>query len=195
MVIPYVIEQTSRGERVYDIFSRLLKDRIIFLGTPIDSQVANVVVAQILFLEAAASGQEIKLYINSPGGEVNSSLAIYDTMQFVKSPVSTICVGLAASAAAVILAAGEPGKRYALPHAKVMIHQPWVQGVGGQASDIAIHAEQILKNKKLINQILSQHTHQPLDKIERDTDRDFYLEAEEARSYGLVDQVVVRETE
>lgn len=195
MVIPYVIEQTSRGERVYDIFSRLLKDRIIFLGTPIDSQVANVVVAQILFLEAAASGQEIKLYINSPGGEVNSSLAIYDTMQFVKSPVSTICVGLAASAAAVILAAGEPDKRYALPHAKVMIHQPWVQGVGGQASDIAIHAEQILKNKKLINQILSQHTHQPLDKIERDTDRDFYLEAEEARSYGLVDQVVVRETE
>ena len=166
MVIPYVIEQTARGERVYDIYSRLLKDRIIFLGTPIDAQVANVVVAQLLFLDAQNPNQEIKLYINSPGGEVDAGLAIYDTMQFVRAPVSTIVIGMAASMAAVILAAGEKGRRYALPHAKVMIHQPW-GGVRGTASDIAIQAQEILKAKKLLNEILAKHTGQPLEKVEK----------------------------
>ena len=192
MVIPYVIEQTARGERVYDIYSRLLKDRIIFLGTPIDAQVANVVVAQLLFLDAQNPNQEIKLYINSPGGEVDAGLAIYDTMQFVRAPVSTIVIGMAASMAAVILAAGEKGRRYALPHAKVMIHQPW-GGVRGTASDIAIQAQEILKAKKLLNEILAKHTGQPLEKVEKDTDRDYYLSAQEALEYGLIYQVVTRE--
>jgi len=192
MVIPYVIEQTARGERVYDSYSRLLKDRIIFLGTPIDAQVANVVVAQLLFLDAQNPNQEIKLYINSPGGEVDAGLAIYDTMQFVRAPVSTIVIGMAASMAAVILAAGEKGRRYALPHAKVMIHQPW-GGVRGTASDIAIQAQEILKAKKLLNEILAKHTGQPLEKVEKDTDRDYYLSAQEALEYGLIDQVVTRE--
>jgi len=192
MVIPYVIEQTARGERVYDIYSRLLKDRIIFLGTPIDAQVANTIVAQLLFLDAQNPNQEIRLYINSPGGEVDAGLAIYDTMQFVRAPVSTIVIGMAASMAAVILAAGEKGRRYALPHSKVMIHQPW-GGVRGTASDIAIQAQEILKAKKLLNEILAQHTGQPLEKVERDTDRDYYLSAQEAMEYGLIDQVVTRE--
>ncbi len=191
MVVPYVIEQTSRGERVYDIYSRLLKDRIIFLGTPIDAQVANTVVAQMLFLEAQNPKAEIKLYINSPGGEIDAGLAIYDTMQYVRSPVSTIVVGLAASMAAVILAAGEPGRRFALPNSRVMIHQPW-GGAQGQASDIAIRAEQILKMRDKLNRILAEHTGQPLERVARDTDRDFWLDAEEARAYGLVDQVVRR---
>ncbi|AEB12168.1 ATP-dependent Clp protease proteolytic subunit [Marinithermus hydrothermalis] len=194
MVVPYVIEQTARGERVYDIYSRLLKDRIIFLGTPIDTQVANTVVAQILFLEAQNPNQEIKLYINSPGGEVDAGLAIYDTMQYVRAPVSTICVGLAASMAAVILAAGEPGRRYALPHSRVMIHQPW-GGARGQAADIAIEAEQILKMRENLNKILSQHTGQPLEKVTRDTDRNFWMDAQMAKEYGIVDQVVSREAE
>ncbi|MER3444319.1 ATP-dependent Clp protease proteolytic subunit [Calidithermus terrae] len=194
MVVPYVIEQTARGERVYDIYSRLLKDRIIFLGTAIDSQVANIIIAQMLFLDAQNPNQEIKLYINSPGGEVTAGLALYDTMQFVKAPVSTICLGMAASFGAVLLAAGTPGRRFALPHAKVMIHQPWVSGgIGGQASDIAIYAEQILKNKQLLNNILSKHTRQPIEKIERDTDRDFWMTATEAQLYGVVDQVVTNE--
>jgi ATP-dependent Clp protease, protease subunit len=192
MVIPYVIEQTARGERVYDIYSRLLKDRIIFLGTPIDAQVANTIVAQLLFLDAQNPNQEIRLYINSPGGEVDAGLAIYDTMQFVRAPVSTIVIGMAASIAAVILAAGEKGRRYALPHSKVMIHQPW-GGARGTASDIAIQAQEILKAKKLLNEILAQHTGQPLEKVERDTDRDYYLSAQEALEYGLIDQVVTRE--
>jgi len=192
MVIPYVIEQTARGERVYDIYSRLLKDRIVFLGTPIDAQVANTIVAQLLFLDAQNPNQEIRLYINSPGGEVDAGLAIYDTMQFVRAPVSTIVIGMAASMAAVILAAGEKGRRYALPHSKVMIHQPW-GGVRGTASDIAIQAQEILKAKKLLNEILAQHTGQPLEKVERDTDRDYYLSAQEAMEYGLIDQVVTRE--
>ncbi|WP_027893230.1 ATP-dependent Clp protease proteolytic subunit [Calidithermus chliarophilus] len=194
MVVPYVIEQTARGERVYDIYSRLLKDRIIFLGTAIDSQVANIIIAQMLFLDAQNPNQEIKLYINSPGGEVTAGLALYDTMQFVKAPVSTICLGMAASFGAVLLAAGTPGRRFSLPHAKVMIHQPWVSGgIGGQASDIAIYAEQILKNKQLLNNILSKHTRQPIEKIERDTDRDFWMTATEAQLYGVVDQVVTNE--
>ena len=192
MVIPYVIEQTARGERVYDIYSRLLKDRIIFLGTPIDAQVANVVVAQLLFLDAQNPNQEIKLYTNSPGGEVDAGLAIYDTMQFVRAPVSTIVIGMAASMAAVILAAGEKGRRYALPHARGMIHQPG-GGARGTASDIAIQAQEILKAKKLLNEILAKHTGQPLEKVEKDTDRDYYLSAQEALEYGLIDQVVTRE--
>jgi len=191
MVVPYVIEQTSRGERVYDIYSRLLKDRIIFLGTPIDAQVANTVVAQMLFLEAQNPKAEIKLYINSPGGEIDAGLAIYDTMQYVQAPVSTIVVGLAASMAAVILAAGEPGRRFALPNSRVMIHQPW-GGAQGQASDIAIRAEQILKMRDKLNRILAEHTGQPLERVARDTDRDFWLDAEEAKAYGLVDRVVRR---
>ena len=191
MVVPYVIEQTSRGERVYDIYSRLLKDRIIFLGTPIDAQVANTVVAQMLFLEAQNPKAEIKLYINSPGGEIDAGLAIYDTMQYVQAPVSTIVVGLAASRAAVILAAGEPGRRFALPNSRVMIHQPW-GGAQGQATDIAIRAEQILKMRDKLNRILAEHTGQPLERVARDTDRDYWLDAEEAREYGLVDRVVKR---
>jgi len=192
MIVPYVIEQTARGERVYDIYSRLLKDRIIFLGTPIDSQVANTIVAQMLFLEAQNPNQEIKLYINSPGGDVYAGLAIYDTMQYVKSPVATIVVGMAASMGAFLLAAGEPGQRYALPHARVMIHQPW-GGAQGQATDIAIQAEQILKSKKLLNELLAKHTGQPVEKVEADSDRDFWMTADEARDYGLVDRVITRE--
>ncbi len=192
MIVPYVIEQTARGERVYDIYSRLLKDRIIFLGTPIDSQVANTIVAQMLFLEAQNPKQEIKLYINSPGGDVYAGLAIYDTMQYVKSPVATIVVGMAASMGAFLLAAGEPGQRHALPHARVMIHQPW-GGAQGQATDVAIQAEQILKSKKLLNELLAKHTGQPVEKVEADSDRDFWMTAEEARAYGLVDQVISRE--
>ncbi|WP_456447190.1 ATP-dependent Clp endopeptidase proteolytic subunit ClpP [Deinococcota bacterium DY0809b] len=192
MIVPYVIEQTARGERVYDIYSRLLKDRIIFLGTPIDSQVANTIVAQMLFLEAQNPNQEIKLYINSPGGDVYAGLAIYDTMQYVKSPVATIVVGMAASMGAFLLAAGEAGQRYALPHARVMIHQPW-GGAQGQATDIAIQAEQILKSKKLLNELLARHTGQPVEKVEADSDRDFWMTADEARDYGLVDRVIARE--
>ncbi len=191
MVVPYVIEQTSRGERVYDIYSRLLKDRIIFLGVPIDAQVANTVVAQMLFLEAQNPKAEIKLYINSPGGEIDAGLAIYDTMQYVKAPVSTIVVGLAASMGAVILAAGEPGRRFALPNSRVMIHQPW-GGAQGQATDIAIRAEQILKMRDKLNRILAEHTGRPLEQVARDTDRDFWMSAEEAKDYGLVDRVVRR---
>jgi ATP-dependent Clp protease protease subunit len=192
MIVPYVIEQTARGERVYDIYSRLLKDRIIFLGTPIDSQVANTIVAQMLFLEAQNPNQEIKLYINTPGGDVYAGLAIYDTMQYVKSPVATIVVGMAASMGAFLLAAGEAGQRYALPHARVMIHQPW-GGAQGQATDIAIQAEQILKSKKLLNELLAKHTGQPVEKVEADSDRDFWMTADEARDYGLVDRVIARE--
>ncbi|MER3483044.1 MAG: ATP-dependent Clp protease proteolytic subunit [Meiothermus sp.] len=196
MVVPYVIEQTARGERVYDIYSRLLKDRIIFLGTPIDSNVANTVVAQLLFLDAQNSNQDIRIYINCPGGEVNSGLAIYDTMQFVKSPVSTICVGLAASFGAILLAAGAEGKRYALPNAKIMIHQPWVQGgMGGQISDLLIRVEDLAKDKRRTNEIIAKHTGQPVEKVERDTDRDYFMSAEQAKEYGLVDQVVTRETQ
>ncbi|MCL6568443.1 MAG: ATP-dependent Clp protease proteolytic subunit [Meiothermus silvanus] len=196
MVVPYVIEQTARGERVYDIYSRLLKDRIIFLGTAIDAAVANTIVAQMLFLDAQNSQQDIRLYINCPGGEVTAGLAIYDTMQFVRSPVSTICVGMAASFGAVLLAAGAPGKRYALPHANIMIHQPWVSGgLGGQVSDIMIRVEELAKNKRLLNEILAKHTGQRVEKVERDTDRDYFMSAPQAKEYGLIDQVVTHEAE
>jgi ATP-dependent Clp protease protease subunit len=184
-----VVEQTARGERAYDIYSRLLKDRIIFLGTALDDNVANLVIAQMLFLEVEDPDRDIAIYINSPGGSVTAGLAIYDTMQYIKCDVSTICVGLAASAAAVILTGGTKGKRYSLPNAKMMIHQPW-GGVQGQATEIQIHAKEILRTRELLNRILSKHTGQPLEKIERDTERDFYMTAEEARNYGLVDDVL-----
>ena len=189
-LIPMVVEQTERGERAYDIYSRLLKDRIIFLGTPIDDYVANLVVAQLLFLEAEDPDKDIYLYINSPGGSVTAGLAIYDTMQYVKPDVSTICIGQAASMAAVLLAAGAKGKRYALPHSRIMIHQP-MGGFQGQAKEIEIHAKEILKLKEMLENILSKHTGQPIDKIRQDTDRDYFMDAEEAKKYGIVDQVIV----
>src|SRR5918996_2532078 len=188
VLIPMVVEQTSRGERAYDIYSRLLKDNVIFLGQAIDDNVANLVIAQMLFLEAENPEKDISLYINSPGGSVTAGFAIYDTMQYVKPDIATICLGQAASYAAVLLAAGKKGKRYALPNARVLLHQPWLQGLGGQASDIDIHAKDIMRMKQRISQILSNHTGQPLDKIDRDTDRDYILQSTEAVEYGVVDQ-------
>ncbi|MCF6191562.1 MAG: ATP-dependent Clp endopeptidase proteolytic subunit ClpP [Candidatus Hydrothermae bacterium] len=187
--VPIVIEQTGRGERAYDIYSRLLRDRIVFLGTPVDDHVANLIVAQLLFLEAEDPGKDIYLYINSPGGSVTAGLAIYDTMQYIKPDVATVCVGMAASMGAILLAGGAPGKRYALPHARVMIHQPW-GGVQGQAVDIDIHAREIMRLRQMLNEILSKHTGQPLERIEKDTDRNFFMSAEEAKTYGLVDEVL-----
>lgn len=187
--IPFVIEQTDRGERSYDIFSRLLKDRIVFLGTEVNDQVANVLIAQMLFLESEDPDKDINLYINSPGGSVSSGLAILDTMRFVKPDVSTLCVGMAASMAAVLLAAGAKGKRMSLPHSRMMLHQP-SGGFGGQASDIEIHAREIIKIKRELNEMLVDFTGQPLERIERDTDRDYFLSAAEAKEYGLIDQVI-----
>ncbi|ORJ62921.1 ATP-dependent Clp endopeptidase proteolytic subunit ClpP [Geothermobacter hydrogeniphilus] len=190
-LIPMVVEQTGRGERAYDIYSRLLKDRIIFLGGPIDDNVANLVIAQLLFLESEDPDKDIHLYINSPGGVVTGGLAIYDTMQHVKAPVSTICVGQAASMGAVLLAAGEKGKRYALPNARIMIHQP-LGGFQGQASDIKIHAEEILKMRDQLNQILADHTGQNLEQIAVDTERDFFMSGVMAKEYGILDDIVTR---
>lgn len=189
ILIPMVIEQTGRGERSYDIYSRLLKDRIVFIGQEIDDHVANIVIAQLLFLESEDPDKDIYLYINSPGGIVTAGMAIYDTMQYVKSPVSTICVGQASSMAAVLLAAGEKGKRIALPNARIMIHQP-LGGAHGQATDIEIQAKEILRVRETINAILARHTGQPLDKIALDTDRDFFMSAEEANSYGIIDRII-----
>jgi len=188
-VIPIVIEQTGRAERAYDIYSRLLKDRIIFLGTAIDDNVANNVVAQILFLQTDDPDKDIHIYINSPGGIVTAGLAIYDTMQYVKPNIATYCIGQAASMGALLLSAGTNGKRYALPHARVMLHQP-MGGFQGQATDIEIHAREILKMKDTLNQIISRHTAQPLEKIRTDTDRDFFMSAQEAKAYGIVDDVI-----
>lgn len=188
-LIPYVIEQTSRGERSYDIYSRLLKDRIIFIGEQIDEHLASLVVAQLLFLEAEDPDKDICIYINSPGGSVTAGMAIYDTMQYIKPDVSTICIGMAASMGAFLLSSGTKGKRYALPNAEIMIHQP-LGGVNGQAEDIKIHAEWILKTREKLNRILSENTGQPLDRIEKDTDRDNFMGAREAASYGLIDKVV-----
>ena len=188
-LIPMVIEQTSRGERAYDIYSRLLKDRIIFLGTPIDDVVANTVIAQLLFLEADDPDKDIYLYINSPGGIVSAGLAIYDTMNYIKSPVSTICIGQAASMGALLLASGTKGKRFSLPHARIMIHQP-AGGFQGQATDIAIQAKEILKLKDTLNNILANHTGQPVEKIAADTERDFFMSGAEAKEYGIVDEVI-----
>ena len=193
ILIPMVVEQTNRGERAYDIYSRLLKDRVVFLGSPIDDNVANLVVAQMLFLESEDPDKDINLYINSPGGAVYAGLAIYDTMQYLKSPVSTICVGLAASFGAVLLAAGATGKRYALPHSRIMLHQP-AGGATGQAADIEIHAREILKIRETLNEILAKHTGQPVERIAQDTDRDFFISAEDAKKYGLIDEIMVHRT-
>jgi ATP-dependent Clp protease, protease subunit len=190
-LVPIVIEQSGRGERSYDIFSRLLRERIVFLVGPVNDQTANLVVAQMLFLESENPDKDIYLYINSPGGSVSAGMAIYDTMNFIKPSVSTMCTGMAASMGAFLLAAGEKGKRFALPNSKIMIHQP-LGGMQGQATDIEIHAKDILKTKAKLNQILAERTGQPLEKVERDTDRDYFLEAEEARAYGLVDQVIAK---
>ena len=190
-LIPMVIERSARGERAYDIYSRLLKDRIIFIGSPIDDAVANTVIAQMLFLEVQDSNKDIHLYINSPGGLVTSGLAIYDTMQYVKPDISTICMGQAASAAALLLAAGAKGKRFSLPNANILIHQP-MGGARGQATDIGIQAKQILKIKERLNEIFVKHTGQSKEKIERDTDRDFYMTAFEAKEYGIIDEVIER---
>lgn len=188
-VIPIVIEQTGRSERAYDIYSRLLKDRIIFLGTAIDDHVANTVVAQILFLQTEDPDKDIHIYVNSPGGIVTAGLAIYDTMQYVKPNIATYCIGQAASMGALLLSAGTKGKRYSLPHARVMLHQP-MGGFQGQATDIEIHAREILKMKDTLNQIISRHTEQPFEKIRTDTDRDFFMSAHEAKEYGIVDEVI-----
>src|SRR5512137_1427314 len=188
-LVPMVVEQTARGERAYDIYSRLLKDNIVFIGTAIDDMIANLIIAQLLFLEAEDPEKDIHVYINSPGGSTTAGLAIYDTMQLIRPDVQTICVGQAASMGAVLLAAGTSGKRFALPNSRILIHQPW-GGVQGQASDIAIQAKEILRIKDRLNQILALHTKQPLEKIVTDTDRDFFMSAAEARDYGLVDEVV-----
>jgi len=192
VLVPMVIEQTSRGERAYDIYSRLLKDNVIFLGQPIDDTIANLIIAQMLFLESENPEKDISFYINSPGGTLPAGFAIYDTMQYVKPDVSTICIGQAASMAAVLMAAGARGKRYALPNSRFLIHQPWAAGLGGQTSDIEIHAKDMLKQRERINQLLAEHTGQPMDKITKDTDRDYILEAEDAKKYGLIDAIYHR---
>lgn len=190
-LVPMVVEQTARGfERAYDIYSRLLKDRIIFVGTPIDDTVANLIIAQLLFLQTEDSSKDINMYINSPGGSVTAGMAIYDTMQFVKCDVATYCVGMAASMGAILLCAGAKGKRFSLPNSRVMIHQPW-GGVKGTAEDISRHAVEILKTRDKLNEILVKHTGQPLEKIQKDTDRDFFMSAEESKTYGIVDEVLI----
>jgi len=189
MLVPIVIEQTSRGERAYDIYSRLLKDRIIFLGTPIDDIIANLVIAQMLFLESEDPDKDLYLYLNSPGGIVTAGLAIYDTMQYIKPNVCTICLGQAASMGALLLAAGTPGKRFALPHSRILIHQ-LLGGVQGQATDIDIHAREILRMRKELDMILKKHTNQPLEKIQRDTERDYFMSGNEAKEYGIIDAVI-----
>lgn len=189
-IIPSVIEQTSRGERSFDIYSRLLKERIIFVGTQIDDQISNLIVAQLIFLESEDSDKDISMYINSPGGSITAGMAIYDTMQYVKAPVNTICIGQAASMGAFLLAGGAPGKRMALPNARIMIHQP-LGGATGQATDIEIQAQEILRMKKMINDLLHIHTKQPLEKLERDTERDFFMSAAEAKDYGLIDRIII----
>ena len=191
MLVPIVIETTNRGERAYDIYSRLLKDRIIFLGAPIDDIFANLVIAQLLFLEAEDPEKDINLYVNSPGGSVTAGLGIYDTMQYVKPPINTICLGQAASMGALLLTAGTKGKRFVLPNARVMIHQP-MGGFQGQATEIDIHAREILKIRERLNEIMAKHTGQPLEKISQDTERDYFMSAEEAKRYGLIDEVITR---
>jgi ATP-dependent Clp protease, protease subunit len=191
-LVPMVVEQTNRGERAYDIYSRLLKDRIIFIGGPINDMVSNLVIAQLLFLEAEDPDKDIFLYINSPGGSISSGMAMYDTMQHIRPDVQTICVGMAASMGAFLLAAGAPGKRFALPNSEIMIHQPLMSGLGGQATEIEIHARHIIKTKERLNRILAERTGQSLETLERDTDRDNFMTAEEAKQYGLIDEVMVK---
>ena len=189
-LVPMVVENTGRGERAFDIYSRLLKERIVFIGTPIDDQVANLVVAQLLFLQSEDPDKEIALHINSPGGQVTAGLAIFDTMQYIRPPVSTICIGMAYSMAAVLLAGGANGQRYALPHANILIHQPW-GGMQGQATDIQIHAKEILRTREQLNQILARHTGQKIEKVTQDTERDYFLTAEAAKEYGLIDDIIL----
>ncbi len=189
-LIPMVVEQTNRGERAYDIYSRLLKDNIIFLGTPIDDNVANVVTAQLLFLEAEDPTKDISLYINSPGGSISAGMAVYDTMQFIRPDVTTICIGQAASMAALLLASGAPGKRFALPNSRILIHQPSMSGLSGQATDIDIHAREILRLREEMNKILARHTGRTVDKIRGDVERDYIMTSEQAKEYGIVDQVI-----
>jgi len=192
-LIPMVVEQTARGERAYDIYSRLLKNRIIFVGEAIDDALANLVIAQLLYLEQEDPDKDIDIYINSPGGSVTAGLGMYDCMQLVKPDVSCICMGMAASAAAVLLAGGAKGKRYALPYSRIMIHQPWIGQIGGQATDIDIHAKQIIKTRETLNKILAEHTGQDFEKVERDTERDYYMSAQEAKEYGIIDEIISRE--
>jgi ATP-dependent Clp protease protease subunit len=189
-LIPMVVEQTNRGERAYDIYSRLLKDSIIFIGTPIDDNVANLITAQLLFLEAEDPERDISLYVNSPGGSITAGLAIYDTIQFIRNNVTTICVGQAASMAAVLLAAGSPKKRFSLPHSRILIHQPWMGGIQGQATDIEIHAKEILRIRSILNKILAHHTGQPIERIEKDVERDYIMTAEQSKEYGIIDEVI-----
>ncbi len=191
-LIPMGVEQTSRGERAYDIYSRLLRDNIVFIGTPIDDHVANLVTAQLLFLEAEDPDKDISLYIHSPGGSITAGMAIYDTMQFVRPDVVTICVGQAASIAALLLCAGAPKKRFALPNPRVLIHQPWMSGLSGQATDIDIHAKEILRMRSVLNQLMASHTGQPLEKIEKDVERDFIMTAPQAKEYGVIDEIIAR---
>ncbi|MBX5463965.1 MAG: ATP-dependent Clp endopeptidase proteolytic subunit ClpP [Clostridia bacterium] len=190
-MVPMVIETTNRGERAYDIYSRLLRDRIIFIGTPIDDTIANLVIAQLLFLETEDPDRDVSIYINSPGGSVDAGLGIYDTMQYIKPDVSTICVGVAMSMAAVLLAGGTPGKRYALPNSKILIHQPWTGGLQGRATDIKIYAEEIMKDRQRINRILAYHTGQDIEKINTDTEKDYFMSAEEAKAYHLIDDILI----
>ncbi len=191
-LIPMVVEQTNRGERAYDIYSRLLRDNIIFIGTPIDDNVANVVTAQLLFLEAEDPEKDVQLYINSPGGVVTAGMAIYDTIQLVRPHVATFCIGQAASVAALLLAAGTPGKRFALPNSRVLIHQPTMGGLSGQATDIDIHAREILRIRASLNEIMAKHTGQPVEKIERDMERDFWMSAQQAQEYGIIDEIIYK---
>jgi ATP-dependent Clp protease protease subunit len=191
-LVPMVVEQTNRGERAYDIFSRLLKDSIVFIGTPIDDGVANLVIAQMLFLEAEDPERDILVYLNSPGGSITAGLAIYDTMQFNKPDVATYCIGQAASIAAVLLAAGTKGKRFSLPNSRILIHQPWMSGLGGQASDIDIHAKEILRMREMLNEIMAKHTGQSVSRIQEDTDRDYILGPVQAKDYGIIDDVLTR---
>jgi ATP-dependent Clp protease protease subunit len=191
-LVPMVVEQTNRGERAYDIYSRLLKDNIIFIGTPIDDHVANLVTAQLLFLEAEDPEKDISLYINSPGGSITAGMAIYDTMQFVRPNVVTICVGQAASIAALLLTAGAPKKRFSLPNSRILIHQPWMSGLSGQATDIDIHAKEILRMRTVINGLLAQHSGHPLETLEKDVERDFIMSAAQAKEYGLIDEIITK---
>jgi ATP-dependent Clp protease protease subunit len=191
-LVPTVLEQTSRGERAYDIYSRLLRDNIIFLGTPVDDTVANLIIAQLLFLEAEDPEKDIQMYINSPGGSITAGMAIYDTMQFVRPDVTTICIGQAASMGALLLCAGAAGKRFALPNARILIHQPSMGGLSGQATDIDIHAREILRMREITNQIMSKHSGQKLDKVEKDVERDFIMNAKQAKDYGIVDDIIFK---
>ena len=192
MLVPMVIEQTSRGERAYDIYSRLLREKIIFIGTPIDDNVANLVIAQLLFLEAEDPEKDISLYINSPGGSITAGMAIYDTMQFIRPDVSTICIGQAASMAALLLAGGAAGKRFSLPTSRILIHQPLMSGLSGQATDIDIHAREILRMREITNALLSKHCNQPLEKVEKDVERDFIMNAAQSREYGIIDEIIYK---